>query len=366
MLNFEGVINPLSFGWISFGLAKELFNRNVKFTFFPIAGNQDWSAFDNTKEDFKQYVNSSSENNVNLFNINNPSLKLWHINPQSLPKLSKTHNSLLTFHELDSLTSEEVSILNSFDSIFVTSTYSKNVFESCGVQSPVFYVPMGLDSEVFYDLGKPRPFPETIVFSIFGKWEKRKWTTKTIQAWVSKYGNNAKYKLHCYITNPFFKPEQMNQVFAQIFENKPKPFNVDLFPYLPTNSHLNAAYNSTDIVIDMSGGESISLPSLNCIAMGKHGVVHYNTGIKDWATKENAVLISSKGKEPVYDGVFFHQGHKTNQGNIFQYNTDDFLSGCDIAIQRFLSNPINLEGKKLYDSYSFKHGVDSMLKNMPV
>lgn len=363
MINFEGVTNPLSFGYITVGIQKELYKRGIEFNYFPIGGNIDWSCFDKIDENFKNYVNNSAANAWKKFNINDANFRIWHIN-MSWHKLSKKANYLLVFHELDQLTDEEVNILNSFDKIFVTSTFSKGIFEDYGVKPPVIYTPMGVDNEIFYNLNKERPFKDTIVFSIFGKIEKRKATVKTIQTWCSKYANNHKYKLHCFVTNPFLKPEQMNQYYAQIFNNQPKPFNVDIFPYLPTNSHLNDAYNTTDIVIDMSCGESISLGSLNCTAMGKHAIVNWNTGIKDWANEENSVLVKPNGKEPVYDGVFFQQGQKWNQGNIYTYNTEDFLNSLELAVKKFETNPINEVGKKLQETYSFKNGVDILLKEI--
>ena len=364
MINLEGVINPLSFGWITNGIMKNLHRQGVEFNFFPISNSLDWSVFDTENNSYKEYVANSFNNSVKRFNLNDKSLKIWHINPQSIPKTSLSGNYLLTFHELDALTDEEVNILNSFSKVFVTSRFSQSVFQDFGVKVPVVYVPMGLDNETFLDLKTERPFKDIIVFSIFGKAEKRKGTAKTVQTWIRKYGNNPRFKLHLYITNPFFKPEQMNQIYGQIFEGRPKPFNVDIFPYLSTNSQLNIAYNSTDIVIDMSGGESISLGSLNCVAMGKHAVVHWNSGLKDWATEENAVLVKPSGKEPVYDGIFFHQGQKFNQGNIYTYSPDDLFSALDIAVARFEKNPNNVAGRQLNDSYSFRSGVDSILKEM--
>lgn len=360
MINFEGVINPLSFGYITVGISKELFKRKKDFNFFPIGGNIDWSSFDKIDKNYQNYVNNSAKNAIKSFNINDISLRIWHIN-QSWNKLSKNKNYLLTFHELDCITDHEVNVLNSFDKVFVTSRFSKSVFEDYGVKVPVVYVPMGIDNDVFYNLNRPRPFQDIIVTSIFGKFEKRKRSVQVIQAWLSKYANNFQHKLHLYVTNPFFKPEQMNQIYAQIFNNGPKPFNVEIFPYLPTSSHLNDAYNATDIVVDMSGGESISLGSLNCVAMGKHAVIHNNTGMKDWATEENAVLVKPNGKEPCYDGAFFHPDSPWNQGNIYTFDTNDFLSAFEIAVSRFKSNPINTNGLSLNGSHSFEKGVNILL-----
>lgn len=363
MFNVEAVVNPISFGYISVGIMKEFFKRQIDFNLFPIHNNLDWSCFDKIDDNFKNYVNTSASNSIKRFNINNNSFRLWHI-AESWHRIGKNKNTLLTFHELDQLTEEEVNILNSYDVIFVTSTFSKRVFEDCGVRSKVVYTPMGVDNEIFFNNNQSRAFKDIIVFSIFGKVEKRKRTVQTVQAWISKYANNPRYKLHLYITNPFFKPEQMQQVYAQIFNNQPKPFNIDIFPYLPNNSTLNAAYNTTDIVIDMSGGESISLGSLNCVAMGKHAIVNWNSGIKDWANEENAVLVKPNGKEPVYDGIFFHPNSKFNNGNIYTYNTDEFINSCELAIKRFESNPVNENGKKLLNTYSFKQGVDLIINEL--
>lgn len=363
MINFEGVINPLSFGYITYGLTKELFKRKQEFNFSPISNNLDFSCFSNIDESYKNYIQTSFANFLKSYSSHDKSFKLWHING-SHQKIGKKANYLLTFHECDQLTNEEVNILNSYDKIFVTSTFSQHVFQDCGVKSPVVFVPMGLDSDTFYNLNKPRPFKDIIVFSIFGKAEHRKSHFQTIPAWIKKYGNDHRYKLHLYITNPFFKPEQMNQIYAQLFDNRPKPFNVDIFPYLPTNAHLNEAYNSTDIVIDMSGGESISLGSLNCLAIGKHGIIHHNSGMKDWSNEENAIIIKPNGKKPCYDGVFFHPNQPFNQGNFYTFSTDDFINGCDLAISRFNNNPINIKGMELNNNYSFKNAIDIISKEM--
>jgi glycosyltransferase involved in cell wall biosynthesis len=363
MLTFEGVINPLSFGYITNGIAKELWKRNINFNFLPIAGNLDWSPFDKENNEYKQYITNSASTFVKKFSINNPAFKIWHIN-DSWKKMSKNDNYLLTFHELDQLTDEETNILNSFDKVFVTSKFSKSIFEDFGIKPKVSYIPMGVDTEIFYDLKKPRPFQDIIVFGIFGKFEKRKRSMQTIQAWAKKYGNDIRYKLHLYVTNPFCKPEEMNAIYSQVFDNKPKPFNIDIFPYLPTNSHLNSAYNDTDIILDMSGGESISLGSLNCVSMGKYAVVNWNTGIKDWATEENSIIVKPNGKEPCYDGKFFIQGTPFNAGNIYTYDTEDFINGCETAIYKFKANPVNENGKKLQETYSFKVGTDELLKEI--
>jgi hypothetical protein len=273
-------------------------------------------------------------------------------------------NYLLTFHELDSLTEQETIVLNSFEKVFVTSKFTKNVFEENGVKVPVIHIPLGFDNTHTYKIHKEYYPPNVTSWLIAGKFEKRKHTKKTIQGWLSLYANNPDHRLHLLINNPFYNQESMNAVFADIFQGKPLPSNVLIMNYLPQNSQVNDLLNASDIVIDMSGGEALSLPSLNALALGKHGVVHSCTAMSDWAAFAGATTVISNGIEPVYDGVFFHQGLAYNQGNIFTWNMDDYLKALQECHIKCKTSKLNQQGLLLQNEYSYKNGVDLMLKEI--
>ena len=61
--------------------------------------------------------------------------------------------------------------------------------------------------------------------------------------------------------------------------------------------------------------------------------------------------------------MFFKEGNPYNQGNIFDFDDDDFLSACDVAIQKVKSNPVNVEGKKLQE-ITWDKSVDEILKHI--
>ena len=48
--------------------------------------------------------------------------------------------------------------------------------------------------------------------------------------------------------------------------------------------------------------------------------------------------------------------------SIFDFNEDDFIEGCEEAIKRVKSNPVNEEGKKLQTKFSYENTVDELLK----
>lgn len=368
---FEAAFNALSFGNVSFGLSYEFYKRGLNPVIFPIANNADLGAYDKVEDDYKQYIKKNIESAFLRVDKNLPYLKSWHINGGWHRIGSPAY--FLTFYELDSLTDAEIRILNLYDKIFVPSTCSKKVFESYGVKPPVVYCPMGVDTVQFGPTKREYLTDGTITFSIFGKYEKRKGHAQAIRAWVKRFGvkqtgERLKYRLNLYIHNPFYdnsRPElTMNNVYAYIFENKPQPPNVTIFSFQPLNSIVNDMLNQADVIIDMSGGESISLPTLNAIALGKHAVVLNCSAMSDYIKNENAVLVNPNGKIPAYDGVFFVEGQPFSQGNIFTFKDEDFIEACEKAIDRFISNPINEAGKKLVDTHSYSKGVDTILKEM--
>jgi hypothetical protein len=114
----------------------------------------------------------------------------------------------------------------------------------------------------------------------------------------------------------------------------------------------------------MSGGEGWGLPEFNSLCLGKHGVILNAHSYKGWANEENSVLVNFTGKIEAYDNVFFRKGSPYNQGNIFDFNHNDFLFACDQAIQRVKTNKVNEAGLKLQKQFTYEKMVDSILSHM--
>lgn len=53
-INYNGPINPLSFGNVSYNFLKHLYRKEVEVCYFPIGNNLDFSAFDKAEDDFKK------------------------------------------------------------------------------------------------------------------------------------------------------------------------------------------------------------------------------------------------------------------------------------------------------------------------
>ena len=114
----------------------------------------------------------------------------------------------------------------------------------------------------------------------------------------------------------------------------------------------------------MSGGEAWSVPSFSCIGLGKQGIVMNCSAMKDWSTKDNAVLVEPNSQIEVYDNIFFKKGQPISQGLIFDFKEEDFLDACDIVLERFKKDPINHAGLKIQNDFTWTKTVDIILDNI--
>ena len=347
-------INGVSFGQVSTALLREFYQKGVQPHLFTI-GQIDLSSQD-ADADFNKWIESGVRKAFEHYDRNIPLFKLWHLNQDSLTSFSK-EQTLFTFYELDHPTSIEVNIARNQKSLIFSSTQSKEFFEQCGVQNCKF-VPLGFDKYNFrvkdstYLEGK-------IVFNLTGKLEKRKHHKEVIKAWLKKYGNNKDYVLQCAIANPFIKEEEFKQTINQFLDGK-SYFNINFLGMMQKNSLYNDFLNSGNIILGMSGAEGWGLPEFQSVALGKHSVILNASAYKDWANHENSVLVEPNGKEDSTDGVFFKKGNAFNQGQIFTFDEDSFIEGCEKAIERYKTSPINQSGLKLQEEFTYEKTANAI------
>lgn len=349
-------VNSVSFGQISTLILRNLFERKKEVTLFPI-GNQIDLSTQRVDKDFLDWLNLSLKDNDSKYSRDQRVFKLWHLNG-SLESLAK-EQILFSFYELDSPTSTELNIAKNNYKILFSSKYTCDVFEKAGC-SNVQYLPLAFDKYNFSNTNK-RYIEDRITFNLVGKLEKRKNHKKVIQSWLKKYGNNRKYFLQCAIYNPFIKPQDQQNLIGSILEGKDY-FNISFLNFIENNLLYNDYLNSADIIIGMSGGEGWGLPEFHSVALGKHSVILNAHAYKDWANEENSILVEPSSKIEAYDNLFFNKGQKFNQGNIFTFDDEVFLNGCEKAIKRVESSKLNKKGLELQNRFTVDKFVDNILK----
>lgn len=360
-ITVEAPLNSLSLGQVTIGLLQEFKKKNIDVNLLPIGNQADLGGYD-FQEDFKVWLKGCIEKGLSSFKRTDKALKIWHT--QGSHSRVGAESFLYTFHELDSLTNQEINILNQWDKVFVACDFNKGVFNLNGVNN-VVTAPLGF-SDHFKEV-QMKAYPEHMTcWLITGKYEQRKAHNKAIEGWYKKFGKSQNHVLHIACQNPFLKPEEEIKQILQHLKLDHKPFNLNFIPYCPRNSDYNRVLNVSDIVIDMSRGESFSLPSFTCVGLGKHALVHNNTGMKQWATSANSILVPSFGKMDSMDGVFFHKGQMFNQGSYFDWDMAAYEKGLDDVLTRKVVDKVNHEGKKIQTDFTWDQCATTILSEMGV
>ena len=353
---FNCPINSVSFGQVSTALLRESRKRGQDIAIYPIGDKADLSTQKEDK-DFLKWIEGAIKDFNTSFKREDPAFKLWHLNGSN--SFISDKQALFTFYELDSPTEVELNIARNNRKLILSSSYATEVFKSQGINA--HFVPLGFDGENFERTDKEYHSDGRIVFNLCGKFEYRKHHAKILSAWAKKFGDNPKYFLQCALFNPFLNAQNNNDLIARSLGHK-KYFNMSFMGYMGTNAEYNDFLNSADIVIGMSGGEGWGLPEFQSVALGKHAVMLNAHAYRDWATNENSVLVEPSAKIDVFDGLFFKKGSDYNQGQIFDWDDDDFTSACEEAVKRVESNKVNESGLKLKDDFTYANTLDGIIK----
>ena len=347
-------LNGLSFGNVSLNLLREMWKKEMSVSVFPIGNAVDLSTFDKLDPLFLKWLDTAIKGRLDGISSSVPSFKLWHLNGSESRITEKQH--LFTFHEVNFATQVESSLARLQNSAIFSSSFSRDIFATAGCPN-THSVKLGLDED--FSILDKKFYEDKIIFGISGKFEKRKHTAQIIKLWINKYGGNFKYRLHCLIHNPFYKPEEMQAIMQDIVGDKDAG-NVIFHPPQATNTLMNDWLNSIDIDLSgLSGGEGWNLGSFNSTCLGKWSVVLNHSSHKEWATDKNSILLEPSGMESAEDGKFFIKGNDFNQGNIFTFDEEEVIAAMEKG--ESLAKTLNQKGIELGKEMTYSKTLDSIL-----
>lgn len=351
--NLEVPINDLSFGQVSFGVLKEIFDRKLIPNIFPV-GQPTLEAF-NIDKPFFDWLNFCIRKAKAQYSREQTTIRLWHI--FEAEKRLTDKQVLWTAHETDTFTPVEKNIIKNNDVVLFTSNYAKEIAEKQGLKN-VDVCPNFFDEIHLSKIENPRK-SEAVNFSLIGKFEKRKHTAKILSLWAKMFGKNEKYRLNCLINNPFIEESKWGDVFKGVFPNG-VPWNINFIPRQVKNGSVNELMNACDIDLSgLSGAEGFNLPCFNMLALNKICVVLDAHAHKDFIEGEQVFKVEPSGKEPIYDGMFFIQGMWANQGNMYSFEDEAAEKVILEAVNFFESGgTIN---SKLREKFSVSNTVDKLL-----
>ena len=195
-----------------------------------------------------------------------------------------------TMFDMDVLPPGWVEVLNRSAAVWVPSTWCRDVFVGNGVQVPVFVGGYGVDHSIYYpkrDAGEgDRPF-RVLVWS---------------QALVGR--KNPLMALRAFMECGFRADEaeieiKVNANYgdeAVLGPDGERLANARVIAADWPASRVADWLRSGDVLVYLSGGEGFGLMPLEAMACGLPVICADNTGMREYLTPENALLVPSTGK----------------------------------------------------------------------
>lgn len=363
-LIFEGPINNLSMGNVSVNLLLELWKKKIDVLYSPIGGID----INNYKlsDEFKGWLQQAANRYLKELDRNLVTIRNWHLaGSQSWPSDKRY---LLSYHECDGCTPEEIQTIKNINKVFFCGVYSPKVFADYGVSVDSFN--LGFDKESFYKTNKKYFDDGRIQWLLAGKAEARKGSFKILNLWARKFGKKQgeSYKtgeqihfLNCCIINPFYDVKIQENQIAQALSGQ-RYTNIQFFPFLDREKYCDL-YNASDIdLTGLSLAESWNLPAFNMTALGKWSIVLNAHGHRSWSTPLSSIQISPNGKEKMTDGIFFNDVGPFNIGNRYTWDEKEVENAMDLAVKK--AKTPNIIGEELQNVFTYSKTVDYIINKI--
>jgi glycosyltransferase involved in cell wall biosynthesis len=374
MINLIAPINELGYGVVSKNIFRELYKKVPNLKLYPIG------PFAPDKDMYQAYLNGKDE-----ISTDNSDLKIWHQNDLA-QGISRYYRAGLPFFELDVLTKEEVSHMNSVDLLYLPSKWHKSVAESNGITNPrIDVLPMAVDTSVFVPVQAPyqkfisanndniffdkAPENQPTVFMTCGKWEIRKGHDIIIEAFERAFTpeDNVKLIVNCH--NPFIKN---NNEWEERYTRRSN--QVDLIKdRLATQYHLARLYSMVDCGLFPARAEGWNMEAAELLAMGKRCIMSNYSAHTEYVKEAGAYYFDVDGTEPAHDGVFFDayknewNGNPGKWGKIGEKEIDDIVNTMRSLHKHkseYGSLPINSSGIKYFQNWTWAKVADKICKDL--
>jgi len=187
---------------------------------------------------------------------------------------------------------------NGLEGIIVPSHFCAEVFSH--VEVPIHYVPHCLDYAQYHDLVTPKKKYDKFTFLFSGTWHDRKNWRTLINAWDKTFANNKDVQLVIHTRD---RKKAESSIFNLL---KKKIDNILYYDNILKDNELPGFYKSFDCLVAPSLGEGFGYPGLQCLSVGVPIITTNYSGIQEYATKDNAILLDVEGfvKQQNMDSYF--------------------------------------------------------------
>lgn len=238
-----------------------------------------------------------------------PSLIFWY--PETFPdyfnQFKPTGKKFGYFiFEYTIIPKSRVDILNTLDGVCTASQWGADVLKKNGVTAPLYVVPGGVDSKIFNSSTRNLD-SKRFKFLHMGKAENRKGTSLVIKAFNEAFQGDRRVRLSLFIDNPHLRAFDADMFLSELQKDLGLGHPITNIDVRHFEQDIVSIYNTHHAAVFASKAEGIGLPIVEAMASGLPTIVPFNTGITQYATEQNAILLKGEDleEEPIFDLNFF-------------------------------------------------------------
>ena len=224
------------------------------------------------------------------------------LNEQMIPIHANIKSNIkiaYTMFESDAIPNLWVKILNTYyDLAVVPDPWLVKVYKKCGVNIPIFVIPLGILIEDLLQHPLKSAKNDVFTFGMSAGFWQRKNHLKLLNAFAQEFGNNDKFKLKLHGR---FGPYKVN---VQKEVNKLNLKNVELIDVPLSNYEYNDFLKSLDCYVFPSQGEGFSVTPREAIALGLPCILSNNTVHKTICDSGFVLPVKADQKSPAIYEVF--------------------------------------------------------------
>lgn len=293
-INFCGPINNTGYGIASLNILKEL-SKNNNIAYFPKG-----SPVVDNQEDYdlvKPWIE-----NPQLY-PDDVCFKIWH-QFDLADHIGRGKYFAFPFFELDTFSSNEKKHLSVPDSLFVTSSWAKNIMIENGIKQSVNISPLGVDLKIFDHSVYPQLPSEKYIFLNIGKWEIRKGHDILLDIFQKAFPDNNNVELWILAaehTNSYSQKEEL-AMWKNKYSSDPR---VKISTGVERHEQIAQIIASSSCGIYMSRAEGWNLELLETMAMNKPAIATDYSAHTEFCNNNNCYLVHIDSNEKAFDNKAF-------------------------------------------------------------
>jgi len=206
------------------------------------------------------------------------------------PKSEQEIRIAYTMFESTQIPDEWVEIFNShFDAAAVPDPFLIPIYQACGVEIPLFVLPLGLNLQSFLSAPiKSAPGP-VFTFGNLTACIERKNLTRLVEAFAIAFGDDPAVRL--VINSRYSHPDTREELEKKIEELGGS--NITFTQKCLSEEAYLEKFQEIDCYVSLSRGEGFSIQPREAMALGIPAIVTDNTGQKTIAASRLALPVSS-------------------------------------------------------------------------